>query len=453
MKTNKTNLITQLGLLSLALFTIQCTSDDHETVNIPTFEVTSIPATAFLGDSLAFSVHVDDSDTPLSTLKVSAFYGEEEMEQTVIRTKNSDYTYSGKIYFPYYASIPDGQVKLHFTLQNIDFAIQEKIEEVATTRPDFPYVTLHTEEGDITMTRSSQYTYHYVGTLPKKVKGYIETPTLEGSNHFLTFGLNNEGEVTEGSQQPMLFSNSEAGEYELVFNTKDYQFTPQISLQANGIDLTVASEDHYTVDLSLSSNQPIVLEGLGELTDWWIDTDFFDRKSKNEIQLAALNGTYRIYFDAVEQTISARVLKDGQLASLQSDGTGAIWIIGDGVGKPNLSNHHVGWNTDNALCLAPVAKGIYQVTLIAGIQINTDYINFKFFHQAGWGGEFSSQTLTTTSDLIFVGDGSNGRDSGNLGVIEGQLLQENHAYRFTVDVTQGIDAGVLTVQEVPVDSL
>ncbi len=452
MKRKRLNRIVLLGLVALGMTTAQCTSDDDESVAAPSFEITAIPNVAYFGDSIDFEVHVPQSDIPLSTLKVSALYGEEVMQQTVIRTKESACDYTGKIYFPYYAAIPDGQVRLQFVLQNIKFATAEQVAEVTTKRADFPFVTLHTDAGDYKMTRSSAYTYHYLGTFPKKIKGYIQTPSIEGSDRFLTFGLDNQGEVTEGATEPLLFSNSAAGEYELVFNTKDYQFSPQISLQANGIDLTVKSDEHYTVDLSLTANQSVTVKGLGDISDWWVDADFFTLLSGDELRLAAMNGTYRLSFDAVEKTISARVLLDGELASLQSDGTGAIWIIGEGVGKPNFTDYQVGWNTDNALCLAPIAKGIYQITLVAGTQIKTADINFKFFHQAGWGGEFSSQTLTSSSALIFVGDGTNGRDSGNLGIIDGQTLEENRAYRFTLDVTHGIDAGVLTVAALPTDA-
>src|SRR6185312_523396 len=110
-------------------------------------------------------------------------------------------------------------------------------------------------------------------------------------------------------------------------------------------------------------------------------------------------------------------LQGSALASLQADGTGAVWIIGEGIGKPSLSSNTVGWNTDNALCLAPIGDKKYQITVVAGTTINAEDINFKFFHQKGWGGEFKSPGISTTSDVVFIGDGDNGRDSGNLGLV------------------------------------
>ncbi|UZJ65761.1 DUF5121 domain-containing protein [Sphingobacterium sp. KU25419] len=79
------------------------------------------------------------------------------------------------------------------------------------------------------------------------------------------------------------------------------------------------------------------------------------------------------------------------LATLKADGTGAIWIIGEGIGKPNIAANQVGWNTDKALCLVPIGNKKYQITVKAGESIHKDNINFKFFHQKNWGGELEQQ--------------------------------------------------------------
>jgi len=95
--------------------------------------------------------------------------------------------------------------------------------------------------------------------------------------------------------------------------------------------------------------------------------------------------------------------------------------------------------------MAPIGNKTYQVTLVAGESVNTDEINFKFFHQKGWGGEFSSSTLTSESDIVFIGNGSNGRDNGNLGLVSGTKLEAGSTYVFTVDLSAGINKGVLRV--------
>ena len=62
--------------------------------------------------------------------------------------------------------------------------------------------------------------------------------------------------------------------------------------------------------------------------------------------------------------------------------------------------------------------------------------------------EYKNDALSTTSDLVFIGDGTNGRDAGNLGLVEGKSLENGVAYRFTVDVTAGVSSAVLTVEKV-----
>ena len=133
------------------------------------------------------------------------------------------------------------------------------------------------------------------------------------------------------------------------------------------------------------------------------------------------------------------------LSTLQPDGTGAIWIIGDQVGKPSYTTNHVGWEPPKALCMAPIGDKKYRITLVAGESINDEEINFKFFHQKDWGGEYGSQSLTTESDVVFVGNGTNGRDNGNLGLVENTSLEVGATYVFTVDLSAGNDNAVLTV--------
>ena len=95
--------------------------------------------------------------------------------------------------------------------------------------------------------------------------------------------------------------------------------------------------------------------------------------------------------------------------------------------------------------MAPIGNKTYQMTLVAGESINANEINFKFFHQKDWGGEFGSATLSSSSDIVFVGDGNNGRDNGNLGLVEGTTLEVGATYVFTVDLSAGSSSGVLTV--------
>lgn len=94
-------------------------------------------------------------------------------------------------------------------------------------------------------------------------------------------------------------------------------------------------------------------------------------------------------------------------ASLNDDGTGAVWIIGACTfNKPAflpLYQNNINWWTgvQYDVCMAQVKNKVYQVTMTVDKQLYHDptTINFKFFGQAGWGTEFKDQAVTTASPL------------------------------------------------------
>jgi hypothetical protein len=90
------------GILSMN----SCNDDEFPPGN-PSMEIKAENADALFGDSLPFTIKASDVDVPLSTLKAQLFYGEEQVSETVIRTKTSGSDYTGKIYIPYYANIPN----------------------------------------------------------------------------------------------------------------------------------------------------------------------------------------------------------------------------------------------------------------------------------------------------------------------------------------------------------
>ena len=134
--------------LALAgILSMNSCNDDEFLPGNPSMEIKAENADALFGDSLPFTIKASDVDVPLSTLKAQLFYGEEQVSETVIRTKTSGSDYTGKIYIPYYANIPNGKATLKYILQNIHFTTTEQETELTLARPDFPYLTLVDEEG------------------------------------------------------------------------------------------------------------------------------------------------------------------------------------------------------------------------------------------------------------------------------------------------------------------
>lgn len=430
--------------LALAgILSMNSCNDDEFLPGNPSMEIKAENADALFGDSLPFTIKASDVDVPLSTLKAQLFYGEEQVSETVIRTKTSGSDYTGKIYIPYYANIPNGKATLKYILQNIHFTTTEQETELTLARPDFPYLTLVDEEGqEYRMDRQSMYHYSVSGDFSQKMKVYIKTPKVGEHGNELTFGWE-DNTIAVGSTTSIPFSNTEPGNYTIQFNTFNYEASPFAKLLLNGKEMELVENDVYAVKLSLKQNDILTFEGVPAYDEWWIDPDFFEKQEDGTLKFLPIDGSYQITANGKRQYFSVIALKDGEAAKLQDDGTGAIWAIGNGIGKPSVSLYEVGWTPENGLCMPQLTAKKYQLTFTAGVTMKTSDIDFKFFHINKWdNGEFKGDAISTTSDLVEI------TESGNLKLQEGQKFERGSVYKFTVDVTKGNTKAVLTVEKV-----
>lgn len=223
---------------------------------------------------------------------------------------------------------------------------------------------------------------------------------------------------------------------------------PYVTPQINGQDMTV-SGSNMVINMPLKKGDVLDVKGFDGLSGWWIDPDFLTRNSDEAFQFNAPDGNYAVIANPALKYFEIKALDShNNPAVLQPDGSGAIWVIGENVGKPSVAANLVGWTPEKGLCMVPAGNKQYKLTLTAGKQIDVSTINFKFFHQQGWGGEFNDKTLTLAKDsdpAVFIGNGTNGRDAGNLGLKEGMKLEEGRTYVFVIDVSAGIDKAVLKV--------
>ncbi len=432
-----------LATLLSVLLCLSC-SDDNESQGNPTIDFKTEFGSAMFGDKLPFKVDVAD-DVPLSTLKARIYFGEEMVSETVIRTKTEG-EYAGDVYIPYYKNIPNGVVKLQFVLQNIRFTTVEKTYDLQVTRPEYPYLTFVTADKEYKMTHKDGYNYEVTETFPQKIKGYIKAPIITDNGTEQTFGWEN-NEIKEGSTELITFSEFSAGEYSITFNTFDYTAAPFIvAYTINEQVMEKVDDNNFKLDLDLTQGQEITIGGISDFNEWWIDQDFFNKEG-DKLTFKPIAGKYRLSIDLTLNYLKAEVMTGDNLASLNSDGTGAIWLIGDSQGKPSYANS--GWDPMKATCMVPMGNGKYKITFVAGKTILPDKVNFVFFHLKGWDKSFGPETLTVNSDLIIIGQGQdvNGVDKGNIALKEDKKLTEDKAYTFVIDVSKGIDKAVLTVEE------
>ena len=437
-----------LPLLAIATM-VGCQKDPELQITDkgPQMTVESVSTEAYFGSNISFEVTMNDV-LPLSTLKAQLFFDDEMVGETVIRTKTNG-TYSGTVLVPFAANIPDGPAKLALVGQNIQFGLTRIEQQVAVSRPQPEKIYLVMGEEKLEMARQEGYFYSVTADFPQKPKGYFCTDALDADGTIATFGWKN-GSVVWDSTSEIPFSNAVAGEYAITFDMLSFEAAPFLKLMFGGKELSLAegSDSQYIAVMALSKGKNYAFEGL-DISSWTVDTDWFTRNEDGSLAANVIDGTYKVIVDTNAEYITAMTCDANGVAAMfdTATGNGALYLVGEGLGKPNMAGAP-GWVPEKGLCLAPVDVNTHQITATAGLNMKADGINFKFFGQNnGWGPvELKGDILSCTSDLILVGQGVDGYDSGNVYLQEGKTFEPGGIYKFTLVWNGG--TGTFSVEKI-----
>lgn len=217
----------------------------------------------------------------------------------------------------------------------------------------------------------------------------------------------------------------------------------------NNQKMSTSDNNIYSTVIDLDQNSVLSFREFTALDELYCDPDYFKfDEDAFSISFLPVSGHYNVVLDKLNGTLSAKmVAADGAELTLNPDGTGALWMMGWGVGSPSMSGQF-GWNPGQAYCMAQVAPGVYQFTGNAGPENGSstgdrfryDYLSFKFFHQDGWGGEFGQDALRMTGDTDKLL-----KNTGNFELADGTQLEEGATYRLTVDLSAGIENGTINM--------
>ncbi len=433
------------GLISLS--SCNDKNDEYDDVGKATIVSLEGPSSAYMGDSISFTFDVaDDGEIPLSTTKIQILYGDEIVSERIILTGNSG-TYSGKILVPFLKNIPDGDATVRLHVKNARYAADVKDQSITVFRPNFPYLTLKTEQGDYRMdpVEGQPYTYKVTGNFPSELYGYIEAPKYGENGNGITFGAS-DGKITDGINSLIEFTADAEGYYDVTFNTQSYEGSPFIKFALNGTEFIKVDDSNSKVEMNFTTGQEIQITGLkSDYSNYWIDPAFFNIKKGTNgkiLKFRAMDGKYRVTVNKALKYFNVELMNGSALSTLGS-GDGAIWVNGDSnIGKPSYSANKLNWATSKSLCMAPMGDHKHQIILEAGKSINT--INFKFYGQKDFVVEF-------TKDKISIADGNPWfaipNSDGNIRA-GSKALTKGKFYILTVDVSAGVNKATLSVEEV-----
>ncbi len=207
--------------------------------------------------------------------------------------------------------------------------------------------------------------------------------------------------VTEISETKLVVVAENPGCYwQMIFKARDVK-APAVAFDGQDVAEGAGAE------LSLSQGQEIAVTGVN-FADAWIDPDFFEIVNDSTLKFLAVDGDYRVKWDG--KWFKVVPMFNGEKATY--DNGKALWIIGDGGGKPTVDNL-IGWNTGEApLPCAKIGENTYRITLA----MKAEGGSVKVFGQSDWGVEWTKDKYGTVTDNGFFHIPA---DDGNIHTIEG----------------------------------
>lgn len=442
-----------MTLLALPLMA-SCGDDDYSAptpAGNPVMSYTAPAAAVWMGDEVEVKVNCkDDGGVALSTLKANLLFSGQSVDETTIRTKEAG-EYTVKLKVPYAQNVPDGKVDIQLTLQNVSTKSNTETLSFDIKRPHFNNLQFVSADGvKYDMTEKSDFVYQAVLPSSKKTfKGYFATK--DGK---FVFGSSTGKDISLGETGNFNFTSENMSDVVVTFDAKNYTAGPTDVLPVTILDFADSDAGKTWVgDIKQGATCSLTVNGNNLPDDWYYDSDWFQKEEDGSYTFKAITGRYTILADFTHKSFRIWTMNGSKPMSLNGDGTGALWIIGnEGINKPTWDAVNHGWWTgvDSDVCLTPIKDKVYQVTLTVGKQLRATDVNFKFFGQADWGIEFKgkdhSHLISTDSEVFGIGDG-NGHDNGNVYLKDGVELKDGETYVLTVDLTAGVDKAVLKVEK------
>lgn len=399
----------------------------------PVIQATMLTDSVLFGsDSVTFRVVVDEKETPLSQLQVKVMVGLRVIASEMIRTK--DYHYEGEHTYavPFGPNMPEGEeVKIYLTATNIEGTVANFIlGGCYGKRPPMPtmYVmppsvqygligkgkqmTWDEELGefvayDLKYPKSIQCLLAVVGTRFGRIEW--DYPVFGVVNSTLQLITREQFEGGEASSIILEDDNFETLDT-IRFNpvTFEIYIGGKVAMPVTAIDVTSdlaenpsymstsAAKQYLGGKIFFDKDSEVEITGVTDLSKAY-DLNWMEYLGGNKVKFLGDKGMYYLSYKVAEDYLVVEPMYE----LTEPD---VMYLCGVGMGQPSWSpNATSGWGFDSPnqnFVGRLVAPKTYQFTVyMLNDAENADHpgfgsVNFKFFHQHGWGEEESSTDYT-----------------------------------------------------------
>ena len=257
-----------------------------------------------------------------------------------------------------------------------------------------------------------------------------------------------EEQFTSGEASTILLCNNEIesidtvrfnpSTLDLYYGGKAIQYVSQLDVNTDLSEVTGKTYRYAKVFFDPAIE--VTISGVANIATAH-NLDYMEVVNSNVVKFLGEKGMYEVYYLPTEDYIVVEPLKDAVYPNV-------MWMTGVGFGLPVAEpKTQGGWGFDNLgqyIACRTVAPKVYQFTAYLKNGVNADFathgsLNFKFFHQKGWGGEESGGNYEQIG-LPIQGVGSEGltKLNGNTGAEAGNWIANTQEefegiYRITLD--------------------
>jgi len=373
MKTNRYLLLTFGVMLSL----YSCKNDNEiDTPSISSYKTAEV---SYMGDSIPLSV-TTAGNYPLNSLKFTFFQADQRISEHLLPIKEPG-IYEDKLLIPFTKDANDGAAEIQIMIKNRNFNYSTMLVPLKIQRPKFPYLILKTAYGDYRMepVAGDPYKYAVTAQFPNtKLPAIIEAPAYgENGNSFYFGGKSIKAFASPSDSIPLQTLSASGTAYTVSFDTKSFEAEPMLKPSFAAVEFPAYVNNLAVIEINLNQNQDVHIDGISDLSAWFIDPTFLDKKNNSTYTFRAIHGKYRITADQVLKYFRIEPMNGNELADFNNTSkTGAVYVnggIGDMTGPatderfgiPSISSNPSRWNPEKNIAMAPMGNGIYELKLIA----------------------------------------------------------------------------------------
>lgn len=384
-------------------------------------------------DSVAFNVVINEKETPLSQLQVKVMVGLRVVASEMLRTKDFHYEAQLKYAIPFGPNMPEGEdVKVYLTATNVEGTATNLIltgctghrpamETMYVMPPTVQYAAIGKGK-QMTYDAEKEAFVAYDLKYPKSIQcllavtgtkfGRVDwnTPVFGMLNGELTLITKEQFEAEEASAIVLENDNFETIDT-IIFNPVTFEVTigGKVAMPVTAIDVQTdladepayissssARKDYMGAKIFFDKDSEVEITGVTDLSKAY-NLDWMEYLGGNKVKFLGDKGMYYLSYKKEEDYLVVEPLYD----LTEPD---VMYLCGVGMGQPSWTpNATSGWGFDSPnqnFVGRLIAPKTYQFTVyMLNDAENTDHpgfgsVNFKFFHQHGWGGEETALDYT-----------------------------------------------------------